>query len=80
MPATAERSILSYMPAPERHSVNPSPDSGEAPRCSECGERIGVYEPMVWFEGDVARVTSRAAEPDLTGDGRVFHAACYWRK
>jgi len=47
-------------------------------RCEYCDERIGVYEPMVELIGDLARLTSRAADPQSdAGGGRVFHATCY---
>jgi hypothetical protein len=48
-------------------------------RCQHCGERIGVYEILVEVSGNVARRTSRAADPlfDASGGGTVFHAACY---
>jgi hypothetical protein len=47
--------------------------------CTRCGEVIGVYEPMVVLEGEVARRTSLAAEPDLRRSARVrecVHAEC----
>ena len=47
--------------------------------CEHCGQRIGVYEPMVELQGDRANRTSRAADSrlDSTGAGRIFHAGCY---
>ena len=44
-------------------------------RCQGCGEVIGVYEPLVVYDGSGAHTTSRAAEPDL----RASAAACYHR-
>jgi hypothetical protein len=48
-------------------------------RCDYCDERIGVYEPMVELTGDLARRTSRAADPrlDSAGASTLFHGACY---
>jgi hypothetical protein len=50
-------------------------DSMDFFRCQDCGEVIGVYEPIVAYDGSGARTTSRAAEPDL----RANAAACYHR-
>jgi hypothetical protein len=40
---------------------------------------IGVYERLVSVVAErLARVTSRAAEPQITsGPGAVYHLACY---
>lgn len=55
-----------------------SADRAADVRCQHCDERIGVYEALVMLSGDVARRTSRAADPRLDdAPGRVFHAACY---
>jgi hypothetical protein len=54
--------------------------SGRAPgpRCSRCGEPIGVYEPLVVIERGRARRTSRAAEPEIaTAPGEYRHLACH---
>jgi hypothetical protein len=46
--------------------------------CSVCGERIGVYEPAVWLNCEVARATSQAADPEFTATHELaFHADCY---
>jgi hypothetical protein len=67
--------------------VNSSRDYDTAPAagelsCEHCGQRIGVYEPMVELQGDLTNRTSRAADPrlDSGGAGTVFHAACYDRR
>lgn len=47
-------------------------------RCEECGETIGVYEPLVVGDGGDERTTSRAAEPDLrAGDCSYYHRDCH---
>jgi len=46
-------------------------------RCEVCGEVIGVYEPLVVYDGDSGRTTSRAAEPDLrAGAAGYSHRDC----
>jgi hypothetical protein len=48
------------------------------PRCHRCGETVGVYEPMVALVEDVACVSSRAAQPQLSDIAtRCYHRACY---
>jgi hypothetical protein len=42
--------------------------------CAQCGEVIGVYEPLVVVEDGAARQTSCAAEPQLLAGA---HASCY---
>ncbi len=47
-------------------------------RCQGCGEVIGVYEPLVAYDGSDARTTSRAAEPDLRAStAAYYHRDCY---
>jgi hypothetical protein len=47
-------------------------------RCQDCGEVIGVYEPLVVYDGSGAHTTSRAAEPDLrAGAAAYYHGDCY---
>lgn len=47
-------------------------------RCQSCGETIGVYEPLVAYDGNSARTTSRAAEPDLRASaGAYYHRDCF---
>ena len=46
--------------------------------CPLCGDRIGVYEPMVTITPYGARGTSRAREPLLPQTGAiVLHRSCY---
>jgi hypothetical protein len=46
--------------------------------CPTCGERMGVYEPLVVIDGDEVRTTSRTREPLLMlEDVLVIHRACY---
>lgn len=46
--------------------------------CEECGETIGVYEPLVVGDGEDERTTSRAAEPELrAGDCSYYHRDCH---
>ena len=51
----------------------------EGLECKHCGDRIGVYEPIVVvIEGQTLR-TSRAAEQafgHVLGD--CYHGGCYW--
>lgn len=54
--------------------------AGETERflCEECGDVIGVYEPLVVHDGQDARTTSRAAEPHLLVDqGTYHHRECH---
>lgn len=47
-------------------------------RCQNCGDVIGVYEPMTVVADGQARDTSRAAEPDISrGVDECYHRACY---
>ncbi len=51
--------------------------SDGVPRCGECNDVIGVYEPLVVvFEGSV-RHTSRAAEPLRYSGEHWYHRGCY---
>lgn len=46
--------------------------------CPLCGDRIGVYEPMIVITPYGARRTSRAREPLLPPtDGILLHDGCY---
>lgn len=49
------------------------------PRCTVCDDVIGVYEPLVHIDHELARHTSRAAEPGVTSSGQSFHLDCYER-
>jgi len=54
-------------------SLSPSP-----PRCQQCDEIIGVYEPLVMARDGVPHTTSIAAEPHLFPAVEVcYHGACY---
>jgi hypothetical protein len=47
-------------------------------RCRDCGEVIGVYEPLVVVEDGEPRSTSFAAEPSLGQHAsRRYHRACF---
>lgn len=48
------------------------------PRCTFCGDVIGVYEPLVLAAADGHRTTSQAAEPHLfpTSDA-CYHGTCF---
>lgn len=48
--------------------------------CRHCGDRIGVYEPLVALADGHVRETSRAADP-LAGadDVLCFHRECFER-
>jgi hypothetical protein len=44
----------------------------------DCGDVIGVYEPLVHVIGATARRTSLAADPETCSeDGDCYHAGCY---
>jgi peptide subunit release factor RF-3 len=50
----------------------------EVLRCEQCGDVIGVYEPIVVRVGDQVRETSRAAEPSLPlPRAEHFHRDCF---
>jgi hypothetical protein len=46
--------------------------------CAHCGDRIGVYEPVVVIFADSSRTTSLANEPQLSEHTGVIlmHQAC----
>jgi hypothetical protein len=45
--------------------------------CEDCGDLIGVYEPLVVRNRDGMRITSRAAEPELRAAARAYsHHDC----
>jgi hypothetical protein len=65
--------MLTEMSAPDAHT-----HGGPPPSCARCGEVIGVYEPLVEVLAELARHTSRAAEPEVcTTGGPCYHRACY---
>ena len=53
------------------------PETHRLPSCAQCGDVIGVYEPMVMLTGSEALQTSYAAQPDLLPHSRYYHRACY---
>jgi hypothetical protein len=54
--------------------------SDQRRRCADCGDVIGVYEPLVHVIGATARRTSLAANPETCSqDGDCYHAGCYER-
>ena len=49
--------------------------------CQHCGDRIGVYEPLIVLLDGRARETSRAAEPGLAIlEGESYHRGCWERR
>jgi hypothetical protein len=45
--------------------------------CAFCGDRIGVYEPVVAVQPASTRRTSLAHEPELQeSDATLFHLGC----
>jgi hypothetical protein len=47
-------------------------------RCQQCGDLIGVYEPVIVRDGDAIRETSRIAEPSFElAIGEPFHRNCF---
>ena len=53
-------------------------NSGPFRTCAHCGDRIGVYEPVVVIAPDSRRTTSLANEPQLSERTGVIlmHQAC----
>ena len=50
-------------------------------RCQQCGDLIGVYEPLIRLGDGGPHETSRAAHPN-PGDAGVpcFHRACFQKR
>jgi hypothetical protein len=47
------------------------------PLCPFCGDRIGLYEPIIALEPDGRRQSSLASEPSLSeGPATLIHAVC----
>jgi hypothetical protein len=46
--------------------------------CADCGQVIGVYEPLVHVIAGIAHKTSRAADPHLARSqaDACYHLAC----
>ena len=54
---------------------------GESVHCDECGEVIGIYEPLVTLVDGRPHETSRAAASRPASDGGEFyHRACFGRR
>jgi hypothetical protein len=54
-----------------------SPDPRPPVRCRQCGDVIGIYEPLVLLTATGRRETSLAAEPELSAaPPPVYHRAC----
>jgi hypothetical protein len=56
----------------------PNQQSPAGATCLYCGDRIGVYEPIIVVEHDGERQTSLANEPELARRPRVLlvHSHC----
>jgi hypothetical protein len=65
----------------EALALEPETLSTAPPRCENCGETVGVYEPLVHVLYGLPRETSRAAEPHLSHnlEGSYYHVACFSR-
>jgi hypothetical protein len=51
--------------------------SDASPRyCAVCGERLGVYEPLIVLSERVLWRTSLAQDPEFTPADVVMHAKC----
>ena len=46
-------------------------------RCRQCGDLIGVYEPLIVLADGHPRETSRAAYPNAGDSVQCFHRHCY---
>jgi len=46
-------------------------------RCRQCGDLIGVYEPLILLTDGHPRETSRAAHPNTADGAQCFHRQCY---
>ena len=54
---------------------------GESVHCDECGEVIGIYEPLVTLVHGRPHETSRAAGSNPASDGAAcYHRACFGRR
>jgi hypothetical protein len=50
----------------------------DRPRCSECGDVIGVIEPLIALIDGQPHATSIAAQPDIrSARGALYHQPCY---
>ena len=46
-------------------------------RCRQCGDLIGVYEPLILLADGHPQETSRAAHPNPGDASQLFHRQCY---
>jgi hypothetical protein len=58
-------------------SEPPPRPTPEPPRCENCGDVVGVYEPYALVAGEDVVVSSRAVEPLPADRGTLYHLACY---
>jgi hypothetical protein len=49
----------------------------EEHRCRQCGDLIGVYEPLILLTNGQAQETSRAARPGGVEGSQSFHRRCF---
>jgi hypothetical protein len=60
--------------------IREPPPASQLLRCNQCGEVIGVYEPLVRLLDGRAHASSRALEPASSDrGGEHYHRACYER-
>jgi hypothetical protein len=69
------------MGGPRHRSTVPAvrvvPNPRPPVRCRQCGDVIGIYEPLVLLTATGGRETSLAAEPELSdAPSPVYHRAC----
>lgn len=63
---------------PPRNHEAPAAGAMELFVCDDCGDVIGIYEPLVASDNESTRTTSRAAEPDLEAAAAAYyHRECY---
>jgi hypothetical protein len=72
--ADSRREAAGEGAAPDRRASQPSPD---AVRCMHCGDVIGVYEPLIVYQGSEPVLTSLAAHPALNDTGAHYHHSCF---
>jgi hypothetical protein len=61
-----------------KHALQPSPSRVHVLRCAQCGDVIGVYEPLILVTNGSPRATSLASDPAVSrAPGEPYHRACY---
>lgn len=61
-----------------KHPLQPSPSLAHVLRCAQCGDVIGVYEPVILVSNGFPRATSLASDPAVSrARGEPYHRACY---